>query len=534
VSGVLDLKIEGAVVIDGTGAAGSRADVGISGERIESVGDLSREPAGRVLNASGRVLTPGFIDMHSHSDWRLWGNRRAESKIRQGVTTEVVGNCGFSPAPTTDAFLDDMRRFALYVPTGMDFAWRSVGDYLRAFDRGGVALNVVQLVGHGTLRVAAMGFARRPPTDTELTAMQRMLGDAMEHGAWGLSTGLIYAPGSYATTEEIVAVARAAARHRGFYASHIRGEGSTLLDAVREAIRVGREADMPVQISHVKASGRPNWGKVADALALIDDARAEGLDVMGDVYPYTASSTSLRTLLPDWVLEGGVEAMLARIEDAAVRGRIRKELEAPVSGHGLLDRAGWDNIMIAWCPKRQDAEGRRLSEVAAARRLDPLDAVFEILRDAQGVASMILFQLDEGDLRRALAHPHVMIGSDGSALATSGEMSAGKPHPRSYGTFPRVLGEYAREQRVLTLPEAVHKMTGLPARRLGLRDRGIVRVGARADLVVFDSRRIADRATYADPHRYPEGVEHVLVNGSIVVKDGEHTGSLPGRVLTPP
>ncbi len=531
---MLDLKIEGATVIDGTGRAGNRTDVGVRGEHIVAVGDLSRESAGRVLTASGRVLAPGFIDMHSHSDWRLWGNRRAESKIRQGVTTEVVGNCGFSPAPTSTTFLEEMRRFALYIPTGMDFAWRSVGEYLRAFDRGGTALNVVQLVGHGTLRVAAMGFARRPPTAAELTAMQRMLGDAMEEGAWGLSTGLIYAPGSYATTEEIIEVARAAVRQRGFYASHIRGEGATLLEAVAEAIRIGREADLSVQISHVKASGRPNWGKVADALALIDAARAEGQDVMGDVYPYTASSTSLRTLLPDWVLEGGVDEMLKRLEDAAVRGRIRREVETPGSGQGLVDRVGWDNIVIAWCPKRKEAEGRRVAEIAAVRGLDPLDAVFELLRDAEGVASVIMFQLDETDLRRALAHPHVMIGSDGSALAISGEMSAGKPHPRSYGTFPRVLGEYVREQRVLTLPEAVHKMTGMPARRLGLRDRGVIRVGARADLVVFDPKRVADRATFEDPHRYPAGVEHVLVNGSVVVKDGNHTGSLPGRVLTPP
>ena len=531
-SEMLDLKIEGALVIDGTGSAGNRADVGIRGERIAALGDLSRERAGRVLNASGRALAPGFIDMHSHSDWRLWSNRRAESKIRQGVTTEVVGNCGFSPAPTSTEFLEDMRRFALYVPEGMDFAWRSVGDYLAAFDRGGTALNVIQLVGHGTLRVAAMGFARRAPTVTELTAMQRMLGDAMEEGAWGLSTGLIYAPGSYASTEEIVALARVAARQRGFYASHIRGEGATLLEAVSEAIRIGREGDLPVQISHVKAAGRPNWGKVAGALELIDAARAEGLDVMADVYPYTASSTSLRTLLPDWALEGGVDAMLARLEDPATRGRIRKDLEAPpAAGQSLL---GWDNVMIAWCPPRKDAEGRRIAELAAARRLDPLDTVFELLRDARGVASMILFQLDEADLRRALRHPQVMIGSDGSALATTGEMAAGKPHPRSYGTFPRVLGEYAREQRLLSLSEAVHKMTGLPARRLGVRDRGVVRIGARADLVVFDPRRVVDQATYDEPHRYPAGVEHVLVNGSIVIKDGEHTGSLPGRVLTPP
>jgi N-acyl-D-amino-acid deacylase len=360
-----------------------------------------------------------------------------------------------------------------------------------------------------------------------------MMTDAMNEGAWGLSTGLIYAPGSYATTDEIVAVAKAAARYRGFYASHIRGEGATLLEAVREAIQVGREASMPVQISHIKAAGRPHWGKVPDALALIDAARAEGLDVMGDVYPYTASSTSLRTALPDWALEGGVSAMLKRLDDPGARARIRAEMERS-GGTSIMDRMGWENVMIAWCPKRKDAEGRRVAEIAAARKLDPIEAVFELLRDAEGVASMILFQLDEKDFLRAVTHPHVMIGSDGSALAATGEMAVGKPHPRSYGTFPRILGRYVRDERVLSLAEAVHKMTGLPARRLALRDRGQIRVDAKADLVVFDPRRVADQATFEDPHRYPVGIEHVVVNGRFVIKDGEHTGSLPGKVLTPP
>jgi N-acyl-D-amino-acid deacylase len=531
---VLDLKIEGATVIDGTGTAGGRADVGIRDERIVALGDLSREPAGNRLHAAGKTVAPGFIDMHSHSDWRLLGNRRAESKIRQGVTTEVVGNCGFSPAPASDEFLDDLRSFALYVPKGMDFRWRSVGDYLRAYDAGGLALNVVQLVGHGTLRVAVMGFARRAPDARELTRMQKLLADAHEDGAWGLSTGLIYAPGSYAATEEIVTLARVAARHRGFYASHIRGEGATLLDAVAEAIRIGREADLPVQISHVKAAGRPSWGRVADALALVDAARGEGLDVTADVYPYTASSTSLRTLLPDWALEGGPEAMLERLADPAARARIRREVLSPATGHGLAERVGWENVMIAGCEHRTDAIGKRLSEIAAARGLEPVDAMLELLADVAGRAAVIQFQIDEADLRRVLVHRHVMIGSDGSALAPYGEMAAGQPHPRSYGTFPRVLGEYVREQRVLALPHAIHKMTVLPARRLGLRDRGVIAVGARADLVVFDARRVADLATYEAPHRYPAGIEHVLVNGRFVIKDGEHTGSLPGRVLTPP
>ncbi|HYE91559.1 MAG TPA: amidohydrolase family protein, partial [Terriglobales bacterium] len=285
---MLDLKIEGAEVMDGTGSAGARTDVGVRDDRIVAIGDLSREHAGRSLSAAGKVLAPGFIDMHSHSDWRLWENRRAESKIRQGVTTEVVGNCGFSPAPVVPEFRDELRGFALHVPPGMDFTWPTFDAYLSALDRDGLALNVAHLVGHGTLRIAAMGFARRAPMPNELATMRALLAEAMDEGAFGMSTGLIYAPGSYSTTDEIVEVARAAARGRGFYASHMRGEGATLLEAVREAITVGREADMPVQISHLKAAGRPNWGKVAEALALIDAARAEGLDVLADAYPYTA------------------------------------------------------------------------------------------------------------------------------------------------------------------------------------------------------------------------------------------------------
>jgi N-acyl-D-amino-acid deacylase len=527
---MLDLKIEGATVIDGTGTVGARTDVGIRDDRIVAVGDLSRAHAGRLLNASGKVLAPGFIDMHSHSDWRLWENRRAESKIRQGVTTEVVGNCGFSPAPVSPEFRDELRGFALHVPEGMDFGWRTFGDYLAAFDAGGLALNVAHLVGHGTLRIAAMGFARRPPTATELATMRSLLAAAMDDGAFGMSTGLIYAPGSYSETAEIVEVAHAAARGRGFYATHMRGEGATLLQAVSEAITVGREANMPVQISHLKAAGRSNWGKVADALALIEAARAEGLDVLADAYPYTASSTSLRTLLPDWALEGGLDAMLARLADSGGRARIREALTS-TRVESMPLRVGWENIMIVGTTARRDAEGLRLSEVAKARKLDPVDAIFEILVDERGRAGVILFQMDEADLRRALAHPAVMVGSDGSSLSPTGSMAANKPHPRSYGTFPRVLGEYAREQRTVTLPQAVHKMTGLPARRLGLADRGVIRTGARADLVVFDARRVADVATFDDPHRYPIGIEHVLVNGRFVIRDGEHTGSLPGRVL---
>jgi N-acyl-D-amino-acid deacylase len=531
---MLDLKIEGGTVIDGTGSPGGRADVGIASETIVAVGDLSREPAGRTLNASGRVVAPGFIDIHSHSDWRLWANRRAESKIRQGVTLEVVGNCGFSPAPASDEHMDELRGFALAVPRGLDFRWRSVAEYLDALDADGMALNVIQLVGHGALRVATMGFARREPSARELARMQGMLGDGLEAGAWGLSTGLVYAPGSYATTDEIVALASVARHGPAIYASHIRGEGAGLLEAVAEAIEIGRRARLPVQVSHLKAAGRPNWGKVAPALQMIDAAVEEGHDVQADVYPYTASSTTLRTLLPDWALEDGVEAMRARLRDPATRARIRREIEAPTTGQSLLDRIGWDNVLVSYCEGRKDAEGRRVSEIAEATGVEPVDAALDLILDEGARAYMILFQLDEGDLRQVLAHPRVMVGSDGSALAPYGELGEGRPHPRSYGTFPRVLGEYVREQRLLPLAQAVHKMTGMPAGRLALRDRGTIAVGARADLVVFDARGVTDQATYEVPHRYPTGIEQVIVNGRFVIRDGEHTGSLPGRVLRMP
>jgi len=531
---MFDVKIEGATVVDGTGAPGFRADVGLHDELIAAVGDLSREPAGLTLRAHGLVLAPGFIDMHSHSDWRLWANRRAESKIRQGVTTEVVGNCGFSPAPVNPAFKEDLKAFALSLPSGMDFAWTSVEEYLRRFDQGGCALNVIQLVGHGTLRIATMGFARRPPTQGELETMKRLVAESLEGGAWGLSTGLIYAPGSFAETGEIVELARVAGRHKGFYASHIRGEGANLLDSVTEAVQVGREGELPVQVSHLKAAGRLHWGKVVQALAMIEAARAEGLDVTADVYPYTASSTFLRTLLPDWALEGGIEAMLQRLADPETRARIVAEIERGASGReNFVVNVGWDGIMIAYSPSRREAEGKRVSEIAQAWGVTSAEAALELIQADRGKAFMILFQLDEADVRRILAHPHVMIGSDGSALAPYGELALGKPHPRSYGTFPRVIARYSREERVLSLEQAVYKMTGLPAKKLGLTDRGVIRVGAKADLVAFNSHTVSDLASYEAPHQYPRGIEHVLVNGRLVIKHGEHTGSLPGRVLTP-
>ena len=362
--------------------------------------------------------------------------------------------------------------------------------------------------------------------------MERMMDEAMADGAYGLATGLIYAPGSYAATEEIIGIARRAAGGRGFYASHIRGEGATLLDAVAEAIRVGREGGLPTQVSHVKAAGRPNWGKVADALALIDAARAQGQDVMGDVYPYTASSTTLRTLLPDWVLEGGIDAMLKRLADPGTRDRIRAELTG--GGETLLRGLDWSDIMVAYSPSRPDAQGRRIAEIAAARGEDPLDAAIELIVAEQGKGYMILFQLDEADLRRALVHPHVMIGSDGSSLAADGPARRRQAAPAQLRHLPaRARPLRARRARALARDRGVED--DRPARAAARPDATAAcwRSGAKADVVVFDAATVADRATYEDPHRYAAGIGHVLVNGRVVIAGGEHTGALPGRVLRP-
>ena len=530
--GGYDLIIQGGRVIDGRGHPPVAADLGLRRDRIAAIGDLGREEATARLPARGLLITPGFIDMHSHSDFRLWDNRRAESKIRQGVTTEVVGNCGFSPAPLTPEFTAELQSFAGFLARGLDWDWRSLADFLRRFEAEGSSVNLIQLVGHGTLRIAAMGFARRPPTARELVRMERLVSESLEAGAWGLSSGLIYAPGCYAETEELIALARIVRESEGLYTSHIRGEGANLLHSVAEAIRIGREGGVSVEVSHIKAAGRPNWGNVPKALALMDAARGDGLDVTADVYPYLASATTLSALLPPWALESGIDAMADRLGNPAVRIRIAAEVASGLPGwENPAKNAGWEGIMIAACPGRPDVEGRCLDELAQEADQPPVEVAMDLLQSQRGRVAMILFQLDESDLRAALAHPHVMIGSDGSALAPGGATGAEKVHPRSYGTFPRVLGRYARDEKVLSMEEAIRKMTSLPAQKLGLRDRGMIAPGAKADLVCFDPEGVSDRATYTEPHQYPAGIHHVIVNGTVVIQGGEHTGALPGQVL---
>jgi N-acyl-D-aspartate/D-glutamate deacylase len=522
-----DLLIQGGDVLDGTGAPAHRADVAVTNGAIAAIGSRLGE-ARRVVDATALVVAPGFIDIHTHSDFTLPLNQRAESKIRQGVTTEVVGNCGFSVAPALPGRAADLREYLAASAPWLTFGDTTFAAYAEAFPP--TSVNTVLQVGHNTLRVMAVGMENRPARPDELALMERLLEEALDAGALGLSSGLFTAPGNYASTEEMIALARVLRRRGGAYASHIRQEAGQVFAAVDEAVAIGETTDVHVQVAHLKISGTENWGGAARLLERIDAARRRGVRVDADQYPYTSASNPLRNLLPVWLQDGGLPAMLDRLRDRSSRDRIRDDVAA--HGNASFGRLpSWDDVRIAVSPNNPEHAGLSIGDIARTRGVDPVDAVCDHLVADEGHTRVVLRSMSEEDVRTILAAPFVAIGSDGTSLAPYGVTGQGKPHPRFYGTFARVLGPYVRDARVLTLPEAVRKMTGAAAAMLGLTRRGVVREGWAADLTVFDPAAIADRATYDDPHRYAAGVRTVVVNGAVVVDDGEHTGALPGRVL---
>lgn len=516
-----DLVVAGGRVCDGTGRPLFDADVGVRDGRIARLGDLSTARAARRVDARGRVVAPGFIDMHSHSDESVLVNPRLESALRQGVTTVVAGNCGGSSAPAVGLAAEELERDIARFD--LERTWTSFGEYLDAIEKHGTAVNFCSLAGHGTLRHAVIGGERRPPTAGELAAMKAVLASCLEEGAIGLSTGLVYPPSSYAELDEVVALAEVAARYGGLYASHMRNEGDRLFEAVDEAIAVGRRSGARVEISHHKAAGQRNWGKVKRSLAMIAAAREEGLAVMADQYPYTASSTGLGVVIPGWAHEGGTGALVERLRDPAVRRRIRDE--------ATETERRWDAIVMARARRNRELEGKSVAAIAAARGVDPLEAACDLLVAEEGKVAIVIHSMHEDDVQEVMRAPFVCVGSDSSAAAPYGPLSEGKPHPRAYGTFPRILGRYVRELEVLSLEEAVRKTTSLTASQVGLRDRGVVAEGCWADLVVFDPLTVADTATFQDPHRYPVGIDTVIVNGKVQLADGEVAPELYGRVL---
>ncbi|OLC19065.1 MAG: hypothetical protein AUH33_06300 [Chloroflexi bacterium 13_1_40CM_68_21] len=516
-----DLVLHGGSVIDGTGAPARRADVAIQGGRIAAIGsDLARDGA-RVLDVSGRTVVPGFIDIHSHSDEAMFVNDALESALHMGVTLVVCGNCGGSSAPVSGLAEAELDRELARLDVKR--TWSSFGEYAAAVDRARPSINVCSFVGHGTLRSCIMGADARAPTADELARMRKLLARSMSEGAIGLASGLIYPPSAFGTTDELAALCEVVRDKGGLYASHIRNESTKLLEAVEENLEIGRRSRARVELSHHKASGQKNWGKVEQSTALIERARSEGVDVTADQYPYTASSTGLAVTIPNWVHEGGTAKMCERLRDTAVRERIR--------GEEVETGRAWDRIVIARARHHQEWAGMNVQQLATEAGRDPLDWSCDALIEHDGAVDIVHHSMSEDDVRFVMAKEWVCIGSDSRANAPYGPLSFGKPHPRSYGTFPRVLGRYARDENVISLEDAVRKMTSATASRLRLRDRGIAREGAWADLVVFDPARVMDTATYDDPHRFPVGIDHVIVAGGLALESGQTTRERHGRFL---
>jgi N-acyl-D-amino-acid deacylase len=521
-----DLILRGGLLLDGTGLAAYPADVGIIGDRIAAVGSISLEQGARVLDVGGLHVCPGFIDIHSHSDGDILLHPRANNRVRQGITTELTGNCGRSAAPLVAAGADAVRRS--YRKLGIEATWTGVASYYDVLDKADLSINQALLVGQGTIRANAIGYVDRGLSPNEQAAVVRAVEEAMDEGAFGLSTGLEYTPGCFTPTDEIISMARVVGRHGGLYASHIRSEDTKLLEAINEALAIGRASGARVQISHLKASGRPNWNNQQAALRLIASARRDGVPVLADAYPYTAYSTTLTILLPGPALEGGTGRMLKRLGDAAWRKWIRREVE----DHMARELGDYALIVIARVntSANQAWVGWNVNEVAAAWGVEPADAVLRLIEEERGSVSIIGHGMSPENVETVLRDPFVMLGSDGSAMGGASR-SAGGPHPRSYGAFARLLAFYVGERRALDLAQAVRKMTSMPADQIGLTDRGRIARGQKADLVVFDAARVKDMATFQQPRQYAIGIPHVLVNGVAVVENGRHTGARPGRAL---
>jgi N-acyl-D-amino-acid deacylase len=523
-----DILIQGGTLFDGTGKPGAAGDLAIDGDRIVAVGRVTGA-ARKTIDASGLAVAPGFIDIKTHSDFTLPINPKAESKVRQGVTTEIIGHCGFSVAPALPGKVEMLKDYLSPSAPWLPFRETSFPDYLKTFPA--VAVNAGMLVGHNTLRLMVMGMAERAPTEAELEHMIALLEDALNAGALGMSSGLFTPPGSYAAPEEMIALGHVLKRHNAAYFTHLRDESNKVIEAVEEAIAIGEQCGVHVEIVHFKCSGMDNWGKAATALQMIADARARGVDVDCDSYPYAAGSNPLKNLLPPWVQAGGVEAMLTRLRDRDTRDRIRADIARDgLNNWGRIP--SWDCVQISISPNLPHYAGRTIAEIAAERGADPVDTLCDYLADDKGATRVLVTSISEDDIRTIVASPSALVGSDGNCVAPYGTVGKGMPHPRFYGTFPKILTRYVREQNALSLESAIHKMTGATARALKLKDRGLLKEAYRADVAVFDPADFADRATYADPHQFPSGARTtVIVNGTLVVENATHTSALPGKVL---
>ena len=519
----LDILIKNGKIFDGAGNPWFKADIGVDDGKITNIGDLSSAHADRVIDASGLVVCPGFIDIHSHSDFFLITNPTMDAKVRQGVTTELNGNCGISPAPLIGPRWPLLSM--LMEQAGLKPSWSTIKQYFDILEERCHATNTATLIGYGNVRVAVMGTDSREPTDRELGVMKALVAQGMENGLFGLSTGLFYAPNSFATTEELIELCRVVAEYGGLHVTHIRSESTFLVEAIEEAIRISGESGVRAQCVHHKAFGKPHWHKIPVTLDLIDKAGERGVDVTLDVYPYIRDQGSFNGWLPVWAHDGGPGELVKRLKDPETRERIKREIENLIDEpRGLLSTS-----VLTSLAKNPNYSGKRLAELAEARNMDIIDFALDLIIEEEGEEVGISSQFgSEENVRRILKHPASMVGSDGSGASAEIEEWI---HPRNFGTYARVIGKYVRDEGALTLQEAIRKCTSLPAQRLGLKQRGLIREGMWADITIFDYDRIHDNYSLTNPAQYSEGVEYVIVNGQLVLDRGSHTGALPGKVL---
>lgn len=524
---MFDVLIINGEVVDGTGAGRVRADVAIENGKVIAVNNLDSAQAVTVIDAKGKVVTPGFVDVHSHADMTLPAFPTADNLICQGITTVIAGQCGLSLAPllpeNRDLFISMLDSQAI----SLTWEWSTFGSYLDYLGRLGISVNLVPLVTHGAIRGGVLGLHASIPSPEEMSRMQAEVCQAMDEGAIGVSTGLVYPPGIFAKTEELIEFTRPVGERDGYYFSHIRDEGNALFEAIEEAITIGKATGASVQISHYKAAGCKNWWKSLPGLELIDRARLEGVNITTDMYPYTSGNTSLFMLLPFWAQVGNKDIILARLTDQTMREKMTEDMKTT----GFFRIVEWDQVMICTCPSHREFEGHMIADLSSDVGKSPYDWIFDTLVETKLDIQIIVFVSSEENLPSQLCHPTMMICTDGIALSPSGFHAQGLPHPRNFGAFPRVLGHYVREKNVLTLEEAIWKMTGLPAQMLNWKDRGLVKEGYAADLVVFNPATIRDRGTLNKPCQYPEGIDAVLVNGQIVAQNGVHTGVRSGIIL---
>ena len=527
VSNMFDILIKGATVVDGTGAAPWVGDVAIADGRFVALHSNIAADARREIPANGHILAPGFIDLHCHSDFALFDDSFAEIKLRQGVTLDVLGNCGVSLAPLEAASRESIRAESDSNIESWEHPldWSTYLEYIRTMEKSGLSMNVIGLVGHGTLRLAAMGPTDASPTAEQMENMKTLLARSLDEGACGMSTGLIYAPGCFADTRELVVLARETGRRGGFYASHIRNEAEGIVSALEEIIRIGREGQVPVHVSHLKVAGFKNWHLWETVVEKLQNARTDGIDITCDVYPYYHSSTTLLALLPPWSLAGGVPALIPRLKDRRLRRQIITDIKVGIPGwENMYHNSGWENIVVSSVQSAENnaVEGQSIAAIAADRQMDPFDLVLELVEAENGIVSIISESMNEENMVRFLTLPFAMIGSDGAPRK-------GRPHPRLYGTFARVFRRIVRELGALSIEAAVHKMSGQTARRLGLQDSGIIDKGFKADAVLFDPLKFCDTATYEDPRRFPQGLFATIVNGQVVIDGENHTCVTAGK-----